>query len=191
MAKAVKRIPKTLDDAARFLTEERGYEKNFPEICWAIWEQISNRRIKLERHWKKYLNLEGTKWEETSEVVNLSHLRSNFCALEFDRSGYLRFVPEWGAGRYTIVEPCDFREIWPLPASLPEDKADRSASEKQKETLETRLISFMKEIRLEKGLLPREARKKVKKPFAEKHRGGDEPSDSTINLAYKNYKNAK
>jgi hypothetical protein len=108
-----KPISKTLDDAADFLTEERGYEKYSAAICWAIWKQISTRRITLKRHWIKW-NLEGTKWKETSEVANLSQFRSNFCPLEFDRRGYLKFVGVWSNYRYTIVEPCDFREIWPL-----------------------------------------------------------------------------
>jgi hypothetical protein len=153
MAQAVKPIAKTLDDAARFLTEERGYEKNSPEICWAIWEQLSIRRIKLERHWKKYLDREGNTWIDASEVVSLSHLRSIY-PLEFDRRGYLRFVDAWGGYRYTIVEPCDFQAIWPLPASqpAPEDKANPDSHTPTSEWVLNEAVRMKREGEIPEGI---------------------------------------
>ena len=105
--------PKTLDDAARFLIEERGYEKN-PALCWEILGQIWAGRIKLRRHWKKY-DLNGNPQEDGAQVVDRAAFRSR--NLDFDRHGHIRVVPEWGDDRYTIVEPCDFWIIWPAQAS--------------------------------------------------------------------------
>jgi len=127
MAQAAdQRTPKTLDDAARFLIEERGYEKN-PALCWEILEQIWAGRIKLRRHWKKY-DLNGNPQEDGAEVVNRAVFRSR--NLDFDRHGHIRLVPEWGDDRYTIVEPCDFWIIWPAPAQASQTAPEQQPADK-------------------------------------------------------------
>ena len=50
---------RTLDDVVRYFTEQLGYEKDDPALRWKIWEQFLAGRLKLERHWKKYLRPEG------------------------------------------------------------------------------------------------------------------------------------
>ena len=50
---------RTLDDVVRYFTEQLGYEKDDPALRWKTWEQFLAGRLKLERHWKKYLRPEG------------------------------------------------------------------------------------------------------------------------------------
>jgi hypothetical protein len=82
----------------------------------------------------------------------------------------------------------------PPPAVVEQDAPARkprppTASKKPKETLETRLVSIMKDIGLKKsGLLPREVLKAVKQPYKDKYR--DEPSQSAATRAYDQYKSA-
>jgi hypothetical protein len=107
-----------------------------------------------------------------------------------------------GSGRvmdgyyYTVGEQPSPPASPPAPdvvkKDVPTRKRRRSAPEKPKENSETRLISLMTEIGLEKsGLLPREVRKKLKPLFKDKYPSRDKPSDPTIDRAYKKYKNAK
>jgi hypothetical protein len=108
---------RTLDDVVRYFTEQLGYEKDDPALRWKIWEQFLAGRLKLERHWKKYLRPEGGEYVWASEVVRPSHYRSHSAldSLDFDQHGHLSFVGD--PRYYTLVEPCDFRAIWPPPAA--------------------------------------------------------------------------
>jgi hypothetical protein len=99
----------SLDDAARFLSEERGYEKGSGAICWEIWAQIVRGRIKLWRHWKRF-NVIGMPLEDGSELVVPSRFR-DVCPLEFDRQGRLTLIPTHGTDYFTIE--CDFATVWP------------------------------------------------------------------------------
>jgi hypothetical protein len=112
---------RTLDDVVRYFTEELGYEKDNPALRWKIWEQFLAGRMQLKRHWKEYLCPEGGRHVWASKIVDPSHYcgRPALDALDFDRHGHLRFDPAWGNDRYTIVEPCDFRAIWPPPVAAP------------------------------------------------------------------------
>jgi hypothetical protein len=107
---------RTLNDVVCYFTEELGCEKDDPALRWKIWEQFLGGRLKLERHWKKYLRPEGGEYVWASEVVDPSHYRSHSAldSLGFDQRGHLSFVGD--PRYYTVVEPCDFRAIWPPPA---------------------------------------------------------------------------
>jgi hypothetical protein len=122
-------IERTLDDVVCYLTGELGYEKDDPALRWRIWEQFLAGRLKLRRHWKRYLDPEGRKYVWASEVLKPSYYRSHppLDSLGFDQHGHLIFVGD--TRYYTVVEPCDFRAIWPplaaqaVSAQQPGDKA--------------------------------------------------------------------
>jgi len=74
---------------------------------------------------------------------------------------------KWGDNRWTVYKQ-RVKELWPsrspafpsTPDQLPENKA--GPDPKPKETLETRLIDLMRELKLKSGMLPREVRKAIK-----------------------------
>jgi hypothetical protein len=195
---------KDLDALLRYLTEDLGYRKGVAVF-------VMNERYKDGHLWLTKVEYVGVKPQ--GEVP----IDPKFGHIELDH-GRMRFVPRerlWRKAIYKIAEGCDARAIWPPrpPASQtsPDEQQDErlvqsapstptaalppspkpavAPSEKTKETMETRLINFMKELHLESGLLPREVLRAVKQPYKDKYH--DEPSQSSVTRAYNKYTSTK
>jgi hypothetical protein len=207
MAQAANQLTRIddLNDLLRYLTEELGYEK-YPAL-WEMQERFWDGQLLLtrQRHveGKPYSPTDGKPYNR--EPVNPSFARSKL-TLEFDSHDRVQVISraagfEWWDFRYLIAEGCDARTIcWrrcppasqPVPDVVKKDvpvrKPRRSASEKPKKTQRARLISLMEETNLEKsGLLPHEAREKIRPRFRKKYRKLKVPADRTIDRAYEKY----
>ena len=190
----------SLDDYVADLIATLGYER-YPAL-WEMWERIATKRLLFIRQrlvdGKPYSpwdhpTIHGTPKPYFPEVVDANDFRSNY-KFEFDDHDRVKvFSHEWSDYRYTVAEPPRPPASQTAPDQQRKAKAGPEPSKKPKETLETRLIDLMKELRLKSGMFPREVRAIIKQPFKDKFKDkyDDQPARSTITRAYKKYTSAK
>lgn len=180
-------------------------KKHTPTYNWSLDEAFRHliRSVRLSVSDALYemeqLRVEVQKYIDAKPQGHPYYLHKNFRLHVRDHRWVIVEGLEGSDSRCRVAER-DVRALWSAPstpiAALPPSHRSLTPfkktkpitpAKKPKKTQRTRLISLMKDIGLEKSLLPYEARMKVKPHFKPQYR----PSDSTIDHAYKKYASGK